>query len=178
MGKTGHQMTGITAGCITGWLLFKFGYPEWSIAASGIAGYFGGTAPDWLEIAHAERQSSGSWQRKSVIPHRTITHWFPVWTVLVILNYYVFKYNYIVYGDIFAGFVAGGWMHLLMDIPNPSGIPLATPFAKSRVSLKWWKSGNKAEPVFSIVFMVMSLLLIASSLMPFQLGSIALLVQH
>jgi membrane-bound metal-dependent hydrolase YbcI (DUF457 family) len=171
-------MTGIAAGLISGWILFTLGYPEWSIAVAGFSGYFGGTAPDWLEISHAERQGSGSWQRKSVIPHRTITHWFPVWLALVILDYYVFKYSYILYGDILAGFVAGGWMHLLMDIPNSTGIPIATPLAKSRISLRWWKSGNAAEPVLSTVFVILVALLILGQLPSTPLSGVDTLIHN
>lgn len=38
-------------------------------------------------------------------------------------------------------------MHLLMDLPNPTGIPLLTPFPRSRRSLRLWRSGNAMEPL-------------------------------
>ena len=38
------------------------------------------------------------------------------------------------------GFSLGGLLHLLVDIPNPMGIPILTPY--NRFSLKLWKSGK------------------------------------
>ena len=46
-----------------------------------------------------------------------------------------------------AGFTAGGVMHLLMDVPNPTGIPILTPLARSRFGFGWWRSGNALEPL-------------------------------
>ncbi|WP_428946888.1 hypothetical protein ACQUQQ_08730 [Acidithiobacillus ferrooxidans] len=46
-----------------------------------------------------------------------------------------------------AGFTAGGVMHLAMDVPNPTGIPILTPMARSRRSLHWWRSGHALEPL-------------------------------
>jgi hypothetical protein len=48
------------------------------------------------------------------------------------------------------GFVAGAWMHLLMDIPNPTGIPILSPRARSRFGFGWWKSGNALEPLAGV----------------------------
>jgi hypothetical protein len=52
MGPTGHRLTGIAAGCLAAAALYPLLHGM-SLAAIP-AGYVGGTAPDWLEIAHAE----------------------------------------------------------------------------------------------------------------------------
>ncbi|EGQ60368.1 hypothetical protein GGI1_00005, partial [Acidithiobacillus sp. GGI-221] len=124
-------------------------------------GWSGGSAPDWLEIAHAEFLSPRQkWVRVSVIPHRTITHWWPLWLVPALLvtvwpvhvpAVHLFASTTLAIGGVLrmtlAGFSAGGVMHLLMDVPNPTGIPILTPMARSRWSLRWWKSGNALEPL-------------------------------
>ncbi|MDD5280458.1 metal-dependent hydrolase [Acidithiobacillus sp.] len=164
MGPTGHRLTGIAAGCLAAAALYPL-LNDMSLAAIP-AGYVGGTAPDWLEVAHAEFSSQQQrWVRQSLIPHRTITHWWPLWLALLILviawpvpawiiapglfnNHSLFTLNLApLLRAVVAGFTAGGIMHLFMDVPNPSGIPILTPMAHSRWSLYWWKSGNALEPL-------------------------------
>lgn len=132
------------------------------------AGYFGGTAPDWLEIAHAEySEKYKRWMRKSVINHRTITHWWPLW-LMATISVWMWLPAYphgIWFLPAALGFMAGGWMHLLMDIPNPTGIPIMTPFARGRYGLGWWKSGNGMEPLAGSIMAILAtglLLLVAA----------------
>jgi membrane-bound metal-dependent hydrolase YbcI (DUF457 family) len=164
MGPAGHHLTGLAAGILTaaaGWHAFG--------ASSLVAipmGWSGGTAPDWLEIAHAEFSSSRQkWVRVSVIPHRTITHWWPLWVALAfvvvtmlfhVLHLFAARDAEIVIRMALAGFVAGGVMHLLMDLPNPTGIPILSPFARSRKSLRWWRSGNAFEPMAGVLMTAMA----------------------
>lgn len=117
----------------------------------------GGTAPDWMEI---RKQNGGT-----VIKHRTITHWLPIWLLVfffffglitkneMLFQYYDFKVNMHILA-FFWGFGIGGLLHLLVDIPNPMGIPILTP--NRRFSLKLWKSG-KFEPPIVIAFLIFSL---------------------
>ncbi|MBU2768151.1 hypothetical protein HAP94_18740 [Acidithiobacillus ferrivorans] len=171
MGRTGHHLTGLAAGLLTaaaGWHAFG---PSSLVAAP--FGWSGGTAPDWLEIAHAEFSGSRQkWVRVSVIPHRTITHWWPLWLVLTLLvvlwpsalfisntpQIHLFASKTINISNVLrmalAGFTAGGVMHLLMDVPNPTGIPILMPMARSRWSLGWWKSGNALEPLAGMAMVV------------------------
>lgn len=155
MGRTGHRLTGIAAGCLAACAF----WPTADLASllAVPAGYFGGTAPDWLEIAHAEYSTKyQKWMRQSVIPHRTITHWWPIWAAIsALLAIWPFHGLADGFGPairmVGIGFVAGAWMHLLMDIPNPTGIPILTPRAKSRFGFGWWKSGNALEPLAGIL---------------------------
>ena len=166
MGRTGHRLTGIAAGCLVACAFWR---SDGVLSLAAIpAGYFGGTAPDWLEIAHAEySQKYQRWMRQSVIPHRTITHWWPVWAaasaLLVIWPFACcqttfagcqplsFAWFLLVTRIAGTGFVAGAWMHLLMDLPNPTGIPMVTPRARSRFGFGWWKSGNALEPLAGVL---------------------------
>ena len=164
MGRTGHRLTGIAAGCLAAAILYPL-LRDMSLVAIP-AGYVGGTAPDWLEIAHAEfSPQQQRWVRQSVIPHRTITHWWPLWLALLVgvmvwpvhawiiapglfNGHSLFTLNLApILRAVVAGFTAGGIMHLIMDVPNPSGIPILTPMARSRWSLHWWRSGNAQEPL-------------------------------
>ena len=164
MGRTGHHLTGLAAGILTaaaGW----HACGSASLAAIPF-GWSGGSAPDWLEIAHAEfSQVRQKWVRVSVIPHRTITHWWPlwlssallvtVWPVSLPVIHIFASAKTLAVGNLLrmalAGFTAGGIMHLFMDVPNPTGIPILTPLARSRWSLRWWRSGNVLEPLAGMV---------------------------
>ncbi len=103
----------------------------------------GATAPDWLEI----RKKDGGTR----IKHRTITHWLPLWVGAFCLSLYMMNNQSVTISDItinfndylssvLLGFSMGGLLHLLVDWPNPMGIPVLTPY--SRFSLHLWKSGK------------------------------------
>ena len=151
MGRTGHRLTGIAAGCLVACAFWR---SDGVLSLAAIpAGTFGGTAPDWLEIAHAEySQKYQRWMRQSVIPHRTITHWWPLWVLAASLPFLIRMP--VLLNMATMGFVAGAWMHLLMDLPNPTGIPMATPRARSRFGFGWWKSGNALEPLAGVVMVI------------------------
>lgn len=163
MGRTGHHLTGLAAGLLVaaaGW------HALGPVSLTAVPfGWSGGSSPDWLEIAHTEFSASRQkWVRVSVIPHRTITHWWPLWLAAAALvaiwpvhvpAIHLFAARTIEVNGILrmalAGFVAGGVMHLLMDVPNPTGIPILTPLARSRFGFGWWRSGNALEPLAGIV---------------------------
>ncbi len=101
----------------------------------------GANAPDYLELRT---------KRGTLIAHRTITHWLPLWGALL---WWALGQLLIVpvpevaminietgVASLIAGFALGGLLHLLMDLPNPMGIPILTPL--HRWSLNWWRSGN------------------------------------
>jgi len=105
-----------------------------SVAAFAVpAGWYGGVFPDAIE-----KIGKLYW-----IEHRTVTHWIPLWLVALFLVAQV-EWASLPYGEysqmIAYGFVAGAMTHLLFDLPNPTGIPLLTPWR--RVSLNLWKSGR------------------------------------
>ncbi len=132
MTKTGHQMTGVGAALAAVGLIGS-AYPGQNLFLIAVLAFFGSSAPDWLEIPQG-------WQgrkRLSVIPHRTWTHWWPVWTGATLFGLGVFT---AVPHPFVLAFTLGVWLHLLMDIPNPMGLPLWSPWR--RVSLHWWKSSE------------------------------------
>lgn len=105
----------------------------------------GARGPDRLEIPSFNRQTK---IRRSIIPHRTLTHWPSAWFVVTIACWLVWHQStdIFVFGvtNVGLGFCAAGWLHLAMDIMTPSGIPLAMPFGP-RTSLNIYKSGHGGE---------------------------------
>lgn len=160
MSKIDHQIVGISVGLLIFLYLESLGYGVFSRVGAAFLAFWGATAPDWLEIAHAEKGYNGKWQRVSVIPHRTFTHWLPLWTLPAIAVLFFLP----VHGQIFLhpyradalalllGFLTGGLSHLICDIPNPTGVPVLLPTAKHRVSLRLWKSGSGFEWLEILLF--------------------------
>ncbi|MHB1666149.1 metal-dependent hydrolase [Thiomonas sp.] len=132
MTKTGHQLTGLGTAAIALALVDLRGGHMLAWLGS-TAAFFGATAPDWLEAPYGWARR----KRLSLIPHRTITHWLPLWVLLLGLGV---AYGRSPPGAMAMGFALGGLVHLAMDVPNPMGIPVFVP--NQRVSLRWWKSGQ------------------------------------
>lgn len=154
--KLGHQCSGILAAVIACKFAFVSGHAGdglfetitshqtslKDLAPVVIAAVLGATAPDWLEISSA-KQMGDKWVRTSVIPHRTITHWLPAWIVMCIYSYINIQQPWM--GMLF-GFTVGGLLHLALDIPNPSGVPILHPFKPYKIRINGhygiWKSGQ------------------------------------
>ncbi len=156
MSKIDHQLVGLSIAASIWALLAHLGYEYGVIALAAFAAISGSTAPDWLEIAHAERDMRGGWQRVSVIPHRTFTHWVPLWIGALgvalcalplhpAVGHFGFSDSRAVWSAILLGFACGGLSHLAADIPNPTGIPVILPTRQYRISLNWWRSGSGYE---------------------------------
>ena len=150
MFKGGHTFVGIgVAGFLSAFEPTLMG--KALVAVGAMAGT---SAPDWLEISHAVKVR-GKWVRKSVIPHRTITHWVPPWIALAV-------WAYVSDINLLWGFAVAALMHLATDIPNPSGIPVISPFKNT--SLYWWKSGEN-DVVLSMI--ALGLAVTAHALSPY-----------
>lgn len=109
-----------------------------SFVALGILA--GARAPDRLEMPHFDKLTR---TRRSLIPHRTLTHWPVLWVCLTALFWWLLQhpqglYIYVVSNVGLGGCVAA-WLHLIMDIMTPVGIPLYLPFG-SRTSLNLYKT--------------------------------------
>lgn len=146
----GHVQIGIASSIAAFYASFEY-LTNNDIFLSGILSLFlilGSKAPDWLEI----QKSDGS----TVIPHRTITHWFPIWIAILLLGFAFkdsqgFHSNFIdslphsqYIADAISltliGLSLGSLLHIITDLPNPMGVPFLTPW--HRVSLNLWKSGR------------------------------------
>ncbi len=81
-------------------------------------------------------------RRKSLIAHRTITHWWPLWAAFGVWALYALLGQRGWATPIWAalGVSCGGLTHILCDWPNPMGVPGRTPWR--RHSLRLWRSGE------------------------------------
>jgi membrane-bound metal-dependent hydrolase YbcI (DUF457 family) len=130
--KRAHELTGWAAGiAAAAWVLHQEADGPYYLLvwAAMAAGCLGGTAPDWLELI--------PWRKgRRWCKHRTITHWVPAWVALLYgANFGLSTYWWCAP---LLGFAIGGLVHLLIDWPNPLGIPIFW----SRHSLNLWKSGR------------------------------------
>ncbi len=105
----------------------------------------GGRAPDKLEIARWGRWTN---RRYSLIPHRTLTHWWPVWMGLLIYSVLLvsqaddFTQTATSWGLL--GFAISGVLHLALDVMTPTGVPILNPFGK-KFSFSVYRAGSPAE---------------------------------
>ena len=105
----------------------------------------GARGPDRLEIPSFNRRTQ---TRRSVIPHRTLTHWPLFWVILSGMCFWTWSESqdlllYVI-TSVGLGFCAAGWLHLAMDIMTPAGIPLLSPFG-SRTSLNLYRTSLKGS---------------------------------
>jgi membrane-bound metal-dependent hydrolase YbcI (DUF457 family) len=114
----------------------------------------GARGPDRLEVPSFNRRTQ---TRRSVIPHRTLTHWPPLWVAMtaICLLTLVSTHDFLLYEitSVGFGFCAAGWLHLAMDIMTPSGIPLVMPFG-SRFSFNLYKTSQPGEWLCILLFVV------------------------
>ncbi len=105
----------------------------------------GSSAPDWLELAwHTGGDKKKGWFsfgyeegiRHSIIPHRTITHWYLAWTFLSIfaIAYLLRHQGFIDY--FVAAFFISGWLHIRMDSKTSMGVPWFHPWARTRPKIE------------------------------------------
>lgn len=139
MTNTGHRLTGIGAAMVayalTEYLSRKANLDSGMLSyVSAAAALSGANAPDWLEVASSNRAGL----RQSLIPHRTITHWLPLWLLGL---WWGVLHPSDISGAFAVGFTLGGLTHLVMDWPNPMGIPVWVPWR--RVSGQLWRSGKR-----------------------------------
>lgn len=148
--KSGHLATGAASGVLSAVLVSKLNVdvPGYILILTFLAGIPGGTAPDWMEISSWSPETG----RTSVIKHRTITHWGIFWITLWCL--FLFLTPVLVWAPIVLGFAGGGLMHLLVDWPNPMGVPWLR--IKKRHSLKLWRSGEFEVPLVIVTWAIVS----------------------
>jgi membrane-bound metal-dependent hydrolase YbcI (DUF457 family) len=137
--KKAHRASGIAAGLLAAAVVFKAnaGGPYYLLLLlTALAGAWGGTAPDWMEIAWWRSKKKYRGAARLWIKHRTATHWGIPWVMLLAYGY--MNLGSVWWAPIAFGFAAGGVTHLLWDWPNPMGVP----WVWRRHSLSMWRSGN------------------------------------
>lgn len=130
---SGHRWTGIGAAFFAAAIARLAGLPE--VVAGGVA-LFSCTVPDWIEIPYYR----GGMRVGSLITHRTITHWPPLW--LLLMAWGCNEGTFI--GAIAVGVSMGSMTHIFGDAPNPMGIPWLWPTKRLRIGKKGlWRSGQR-----------------------------------
>src|SRR5690554_575474 len=102
--------------------------PHWGAPAAAAlvtAAYPGSTAPDWLEIRIGSR---------TLIPHRTITHWLLPWLALLGVAAYMVALSPLA-GAALLGFALGGLSHWVGDFGTPMGVPVVNPTRRRSMNL-------------------------------------------
>lgn len=159
MTNNGHHLVGLGVAVASGLLAHRYGLSLGNILMFCAALVSGANAPDWMEISSAKRDWKGVWRRTSVIAHRTWTHWLPLWVAMLGFGLYL-GWNLVWFAPALVGFSLGGLLHLLVDLPNPMGIPIVHPW-KRRTSLKWWKSGENEALLIIGAWLPATLMLVA-----------------
>lgn len=139
----GHRLTGIGAGFFAAALVHVLGYNYTAEMIAGLAAASSTTLPDWAEIyTYKKGVRTGT-----LIPHRTVTHWPPLWLGLM---YVAFHYLDPYPAAILLGVCVGAMAHILADAPNPMGIPLLWPHKRVSFFGGLWRSGEFEKSMTAI----------------------------
>lgn len=166
MTRQGHYLIGISGALVC----FSSGY-----FLEGIGFFIGSNAPDTLECSYKKAGERGDkvWHYGRLIAHRTLTHYWPLWLVLLYLCQAVLpQYSYLLVlsmgtidviefaQPVLMGYLFGGLGHLVFDALTPMGIPLLMPYGK-RYSLRLYRS-RFAEGLIGIVVLSFSFIFAVS----------------
>ncbi|TQV63771.1 MAG: hypothetical protein FNT29_06450 [Halothiobacillaceae bacterium] len=160
MSPDGHRLTAASMGAAVAWAMLATRYPSFGAALESartpmhdsttwlalsflLGALMGGRAPDWMEF---NRAPGGG--RRALIPHRTLTHWPPLWLGLGLLGLHLAPSAAMDMAC--TGFVMAALLHLLMDFLTPMGIPLWSPFGK-RHAFGLYSSGSMSEAPWVVV---------------------------
>ena len=154
MSPRGHYLTALTAGIAATAVWMHAGTGADAPGVAGGAALMGGfilgsRAPDVLEIA-----SFVGGKRVSVIPHRTLTHWIPLWILALVGVYMLWRspHTAIWSRALVTGFCLAGGLHVLMDFMSPTGVPLLLPTARHRVRMPVYHTGKIGEQFVVMAF--------------------------
>lgn len=111
----------------------------------------GASAPDWLEGAFFFRN-----RRISIIPHRTLTHWLPVWLAAFYLVFTASLDWYVL--ALVNGFIASSVLHITMDAFSKSGVPLLLPMRRFSVKIPLYTTGGISEIIWSVAVLAFFLM--------------------
>ena len=147
MTRTGHHFTGVAFGLIISALLYRhIGLPG---LAALPAGTLGGNAPDSLEWIVRGR---ARW-----CEHRTLTHWWPWWVAALAI---AVTHLPAIWAIALLGYAMGGLSHLLLDWPNPTGIPFLHPWDHRTLGL--WDSGEMEWVLLPAVTLVVTIVFMST----------------
>ncbi|WP_080416106.1 metal-dependent hydrolase [Burkholderia ubonensis] len=131
----GHRWTGLGAAFMAAAAARLSGMNEVAEIAAALVAASSTTMPDWIEIPFYKNGIRSG----SLIAHRTLTHWPPLWLLLIAWG----VRDGSIVGALAIGAAIGSIFHILGDAPNPMGIPWLLPHRRIRFGQKgWWRSGQ------------------------------------
>lgn len=156
MGKTPHQLIGLATGIA---LIPVVATTFQDIPIVLLFAFVGGTAPDGMEFSYNANAGNRGvpYQRASVIPHRTFTHWFVFWVAALYFSFHYYRYNHEAMISIIP-FILGGISHLVADASTISGIPLFHPFSSVKIRYSRFKSGSKHEIIVAFILIFVAII--------------------
>jgi membrane-bound metal-dependent hydrolase YbcI (DUF457 family) len=120
--KNGHTLAAVAVG---GYIALALPH----CALLGLVTALAGRIPDTIEGVTGFGPSG---ERRSLIPHRTLSHSPWTWAALLLVGLLLPKvptpFGAIAAGQALAGIGAGAVLHLVLDLFSPTGIPLGNPF--------------------------------------------------
>lgn len=123
--------------------------PASALAVVLAAGIFAGAlAPDRLEMSFTGRLIG----RKSIIPHRTLTHSPWLWLLSLAIGIWFVTHGAgwgLLVAWQWTGFSVSGLLHLAIDMGSPSGIPLFNPFGE-RTTFTLYRTGSRIEAFYAL----------------------------
>jgi membrane-bound metal-dependent hydrolase YbcI (DUF457 family) len=112
----------------------------------GIGVIAGASLPDSLEMP--------SWynsQRSSLIPHRTLTHWVPLWLACAFVAWHLPD----PWAHILLGVAIAAALHILVDFASPMGCPVINPFRRHRLKNPLYRTGESSEyPIIATALVI------------------------
>ena len=136
MSKNGHTLAAVAVG---GYIALALPHG----ALLGLVTALAGRIPDTIEGVTGFGPNG---ERRSLIPHRTLSHSPWSWALLLVLGMLLPKVatplGAIAVGRVIAGIGAGAVLHLALDLFSPTGIPLGNPFG-ARTSFGPYLSGGR-----------------------------------
>ena len=115
MSKHGHLITAAALAYVV--------YERSASPVLAIGTLLGSSFPDIGELA----RFYGRW-RASLIPHRTLTHWIPLYVVILAALPSVAPHMPWWIASIIKGVCFGSLLHIALDFFSPAGVPILNPF--------------------------------------------------
>jgi len=164
MNAIAHTLTGLSAALVGAASLHAWTRDPLLAFAFGAGVVLAARAPDWMEVSRWETRGFLFWARKvrrSLIPHRTWTHWWPIWMGLFGLGLNLWDQSPVGAAAL-CGFGLGGALHVGSDWITPEGVPGFMPNQKH--SLRLMRGGG-----FFVSLLLLGLSTFASALIFFSI---------
>jgi hypothetical protein len=134
--KKGHSLAALAVG----------GYIVLAVPHGALLGIVTALAGRLLDTIEGVTGFGPAGERRSLIPHRTLSHSPWLWAALIVLGLLLPKITTpvgpVAIGQVVAGIGAGAVLHLVLDMFSPTGIPLGHPYGR-RTSLGPYRSGGR-----------------------------------